>query len=73
MLHAETQNNATHEESEVEEAEDVFGARGAAVGHHGEDGEVEVAMRSGGLVAVRGSSASRGHRRTEREQMGGEI
>ena len=33
----------THEEGEVEEAEDVFGARGAAVGHHD---EVEVA-RSG--------------------------
>ena len=60
---------STHEESEVEEAEDVFGARGAAVGHHGEDedGEVEVPMRSRGLVAVRGSSSSRGHRTTERE------
>ena len=34
---------------------------------------VEVAMRSGGLVAVRGSSSSRGHRPTEREQMRGEI
>ena len=32
----------THEEREVEEAEDVFGARGAAVGHHD---EVEVSMR----------------------------
>ena len=26
----------THEEREVEETEDVFGARGAAVGHHDE-------------------------------------
>ena len=31
----------THEEGEVEEAEDVFGARGAAVGHHD---EVEVPL-----------------------------